>query len=100
LTLGGGVEPRWKKDGSELYFRRGSAIHAVTPVISGAAPEASASQRLFDAGADIRSYDVTSDGQRFLVNVPAPDNSSPAMTAIVNVFELLPPRQRNGEGRN
>jgi len=100
LTLGGGVEPRWKKDGRELYFRRGSAIHAVTPVTSGAAPEAAASQRLFDAGEDIRSYDVTSDGQRFLLNVPAPDSSSPAMTAIVNVFELLPPRQSNGEGRN
>ena len=29
VTTAGGTEPRWSADGRELYFRRGSAIHAV-----------------------------------------------------------------------
>ena len=77
LTIGGGTEPRWRADGTELYFRRGSEIHAVKPHLSAVLVEAAASERLFDAGADIRSYDVTSDGQRFLLNLPAPDNTPP-----------------------
>jgi Tol biopolymer transport system component len=30
VTTAGGTEPRWSRSGSELYFRRGSEIHAVT----------------------------------------------------------------------
>ena len=29
VTTAGGTEPRWSHDGRELFFRRGSAIHAV-----------------------------------------------------------------------
>ena len=29
VTTAGGTEPRWSNDGRELFFRRGSAIHAV-----------------------------------------------------------------------
>lgn len=89
LTIGGGTEPHWRADGGELYFRRGSEIHAVKPLLSSTAVEAAASERLFDAGADVRSYDVTSDGQRFLLNLPAPDNTPPAMSVILNVSQLL-----------
>ena len=32
--------------------------------------------RLFDAGAAVRSYDVSPDGRRFLINLPA--SSAPA----------------------
>ena len=89
MTIGGGTEPRWRADGGEIFFRRGSEIHAVKPLLSATAVEAAASERLFDAGADIRSYDVTSDGQRFLLNLPAPDNSPPAMSVILNLSRLL-----------
>jgi Tol biopolymer transport system component len=89
LTIGGGTEPRWRADGSEIYFRRGTEIHAVKPLLSTAAVEAAASERLFDAGADIRAFDVTSDGQRFLVNLPAPDNTPPSLSAIVNASALI-----------
>lgn len=84
LTSGGGVEPRWKGDGAEVYFRRGSEIHMVSPAWSGSVPIAAASERLFDARADVRSYDVTADGVRFLLNVPAAGAERHAISAIVN----------------
>jgi Tol biopolymer transport system component len=89
LTIGGGTEPRWRADGGEIFFRRGSEIHSVKPLLSSTAVEAASSERLFDAGADVRSYDVTSDGQRFLLNLPAPDNTPPSMQVIVNLSALL-----------
>jgi hypothetical protein len=48
------------------------------------------SERLFDVGAEIRSYDVTPDGQRFLVNVPAPGAAPRPLSVIVNLRSLLP----------
>jgi Tol biopolymer transport system component len=90
LTAGGGTEPRWRRDGGEIFFRRGSEIHAVRLQAAGATLEAVSSERLFDAGAEIRSYDVTPDGQRFLVNVPAPGAAPRPLSVIVNLRSLLP----------
>lgn len=80
VTTAGGTEPRWRGDGREIFFRRGSEIHAVT--IAG--KEVGASERLFDAGATIRSYDVTADGKRFLLNLPASSAAPRAATLVVN----------------
>jgi Tol biopolymer transport system component len=79
VTTAGGTEPRWSNDGRELYFRRGSEIISV--LLDGL--EVRSITRLFDAGAPIRSYDVSRDG-RFLINVPSGSDSSPAMTLIQN----------------
>jgi len=78
VTTAGGTEPRWSADGRELYFRRGSEIHAV--VLDGF--EVRSTTRLLDAGAAIRAYDVSRDG-RFLLNLPAP-NHTPSAATIVN----------------
>ncbi len=90
LTMGGGTEPRWGSDTGELFFRRGSEVHAVRLRVSDATVEATASERLFDAGAEIRSFDVGPDGQRFLVNLPAPDAAPKPLSVVVNVRSLLP----------
>jgi Tol biopolymer transport system component len=90
LTAGGGTEPRWRRDGGEIFFRRGSEMHAVRLRAAGATLEAVSSERLFDVGAEIRSYDVTPDGQRFLVNVPAPGAAPRPLRVIVNLRSLLP----------
>lgn len=76
VTTAGATEPRWSADGRELYFRRGSEIHAVTFDQF----EIRSSMKLFDAGAAIRSYDVSRDG-RFLINLPA--SSSPAASTTL-----------------
>jgi eukaryotic-like serine/threonine-protein kinase len=78
LTTAGGTEPRWHADGRELYFRRGSEIHAIT--LNGS--EVRSTMRLLDAGATIRAYDVSRDG-RFLLNLPS-DNHAPFAATIVS----------------
>jgi eukaryotic-like serine/threonine-protein kinase len=76
LTTAGGTEPRWSSDGRELFFRRGSELHAV--VLTGL--EVRSVARLFDAGSTIRAYDVS--GDRFLINVPAAGQSAAPITLI------------------
>jgi Tol biopolymer transport system component len=83
VTTAGGIEPRWHRDSGSLYFRRGSEIHAVSLARAGATLEVSSIDRLFDAGAPIRSYDITPDGQRFLVNVPAEARAETSATIVV-----------------
>lgn len=94
VTTAGGTEPRWRGDGRELYFRRGSEIHAVsfgTPARSTSAGpaggrriELGSSERLFDAGATIRAYDASADGRRFLLNLPAANSAPSVATLVVN----------------
>jgi Tol biopolymer transport system component len=89
ISIGGGTEPRWAADGHTIFFRRGSEIHAARVEFAGGAPQAVTSARLFDAGAELRSFDVAPDGVRFLVNVGAPDSGPRPMSAIVNVRSRL-----------
>lgn len=91
LTTNGGTEPRWNTDGRELYFRRGSEIHAI--VLDG--NEVRSTTTLFDAGAAIRAYDVSREG-KFLLNLPAPGHL-PAAATVVNHWHMpipAPPAQQ------
>jgi Tol biopolymer transport system component len=73
VSSGGGEQPRWRRDGHELFYigedRRLRAV-AIRP---GGAFDAAAPTPLFDTGAGVgyltvsQSYDVTSDGQRFVI---------------------------------
>ena len=81
VTTAGGTEPRWGRTGAELYFRRGSEIHLASLRLAADTLEVSGLNRLFDAGAPVRSYDVSPDG-RFLLNLPAQMNTSSAITLI------------------
>lgn len=79
----GGAEPRWRKDGTELYFLSSSGRLMAVPVPHGNAFEAGVPQPLFDvrvplAGNPYRSnYAVNTDGSRFLVNTRVDDASTP-----------------------
>jgi len=82
VTTAGGTEPRWSKDGRELFFRRGSAIHSVS-ITQTSPPEIRSVAQLFDLGTTIRAYDVSRDG-RFLVNVAAASQSAAPPTIVTN----------------
>ena len=90
VTTGGGTEPRWWRDNSELYLRRGSEVHIARLTWSpGTASTAGtlavqSIDRLFDAGAPIRAFDVTPDGSRFLLNLPASSAAPRFATMVVN----------------
>jgi len=88
LTTVGGVAPRWRRDGRELYFRRGSEIHAVILNATGGIPPiaATSTKRLFDTATDVRAYDASADGQRFLLNLPAASAPARPATVVMNWF--------------
>lgn len=91
LTLGGAAEPRWRRDGRELYFRRGSEVHVVRLDLQDGRPVPLSTARLFDAGAALRAYDASPDGQQFLLNLPAPGTTREPLQAIANIADLLRP---------
>jgi Tol biopolymer transport system component len=92
VTANGGIEPRWRRDGRELYYIGPDGKLMAVPISAGNVFQTEAAIPLFQtpftqlAGIPypIR-YDVSADGQRFLMTVPA-DNalSATPIVAIVN----------------
>ena len=94
ISTGGGREPRWTSAGRELVYRNGQQMLVVDIRTRGDALEAGAPRVLFEgtfeiSGAD-RHYDVTPDGQRFLMLLPdARGSSSSHVVVVQNWFEEL-----------
>jgi hypothetical protein len=93
----GGVEPRWRGDGKELFYTYNSAIWAVDVDTTGSEFKAGTPQKLFDVqsptGVTTSTYDVTSDGKRFLVNLTnaaATATGVPPIHVIVNWASTAP----------
>jgi hypothetical protein len=81
----GGVYPRWRPDGQELYYlgppseMMGTPITVTGATLTPGAPAALFHTRIYGGGADNlqgRQYDVTRDG-RFLINTVLGDASGP-----------------------
>ena len=92
VSTNGGTQPRWRRDGKELFYlapdRKLMAVTVKTvDVFERATP-----QPLFDTtlppDSTRQSYSVSADGQRFLLPVPVETNSSP-FTIILNWTALL-----------
>jgi Tol biopolymer transport system component len=93
VSTDGGSAPAWSNDGSELfYLTYGSGakivMNAVPVKIAGSQFSAGASRKLFEGRygmtAPFRSYDVTPDGQRFLmIQLPDPRPSRPQELVLV-----------------
>jgi serine/threonine protein kinase len=91
VSTAGGTEPRWRRDGKELYYLAPDGKLMAVEVSTGATFEAGAARPLFSirrrepvSASDLFSYDVSADGQRFLVNADAEASVSAPMTAVVN----------------
>jgi hypothetical protein len=91
ISSRGGTFPRWR--GREIfYLDPDQRIMSVTLQGVGRSFKADVARPLFQItappGAGV-PFDVTPDGQRFLVNTPLPSRSSQAFTIIVNWPALL-----------
>jgi Tol biopolymer transport system component len=93
-TGAGGNQPRWRRDGTEMfYIARDGKLMAVD-VKTGPKFEAGAPKALFDARLGIAAngiaffrYDVTADGKRFLINTleaSAESSASAPITVVLN----------------
>jgi hypothetical protein len=88
ISTGGGIYPRWRRDGTEiLYFTPDNRLMAAAVNGKGRSFEVGVVKPLFGTRAPIGfryPYDVSADGQRFLINtVPEQATSSP-ITVVVN----------------
>jgi eukaryotic-like serine/threonine-protein kinase len=98
ISTGGGFQPRWRRDGKELFFVAGEELGGAIPhdvmavavdTSSDGVFKAGVSQKLFtvDTGTGIangNTWDATPDGQRFLVSSPSTRTAVPPITVVVN----------------
>jgi eukaryotic-like serine/threonine-protein kinase len=86
ISTAGGGRPRWRPDGTEIYYIAPDGKMMTVPVKLGPPFEAGIAVPLFDTNvAGTMSYDVTADG-RFLVNTISEQDSSssPPITVVMN----------------
>jgi Tol biopolymer transport system component len=92
VSQNGGTEPRWRADGKELfYFAPDNRLMAAQVKVGNGAFQVGGIVPLFQSHAMGWGwrYDVSKDGQRFLVSTALPDSSSPDITLIENWTEML-----------
>ena len=98
VSTGGGSQPRWRRDGKELYYLTGgNTVMAAAVNGQGAAFDVGPVQRLFEARLRTDAgplgtgnlYDVSADGQRFLINRIVDDPADEAPIRVVTNWTSL-----------
>jgi Tol biopolymer transport system component len=91
VSSAGGSEPRWRRDGNEIFYLAPDAKLMALDVKEGPTFEADVPRPLFQtrrrehiSSSDLFSYDVSPDGQRFLVNTDVGEATSPPLTVVLN----------------
>ncbi len=91
ISLAGGMQPEWRRDGKELFYLAADGKLTAVPVTTaGPAFTAGTPQALFDVEVPEPSapyqgdYAVTADGQHFFVNTVVDQPTRPALTVILN----------------
>jgi Tol biopolymer transport system component len=92
ISTAGGNQPRWRRDGKELfYISADSKVMAVdvttAPVFRNGSPKALFAVPIFSSATmlNITRYDVMPDGRKFLINTlvtEAPASASPIMVVL------------------
>jgi Tol biopolymer transport system component len=86
VSINGGRDPVWRRDGKELFFLSEGKIMAAQVKETGSGLDIGNAQLLFDAHTGygpFAHYDVTRDGKRFLVALVGEGGSTP-LTLVVN----------------
>ena len=102
VSSGGGTQPRWSADGRELFYLRAphgpfrAEMMAVSVRTAGETFEFDAAVSLFKVQmlpnqSVARDYDVSRDGQRFLVGTATHDPAKASVTILLNWTAALQP---------
>lgn len=100
ISSGGGRQPLWSRDGTELFYRDYSGAMMAASVMPGPTFIPGPVVKLFEnaryggsgAQGGGRTYDLSRDGSRFLMTKAVPsadDESSPSLVVVLNWFEEL-----------
>jgi hypothetical protein len=92
VSISGGCQPLWRKDGKELFYRTLEGKLMAVEVKGGAALQTGAPVLLFQTPSRVNpvlgEYCVTADGERFLFPEPIGESSMP-VTVVLNWPALL-----------
>ena len=102
VSSNGGAKVRWSRDGKELFYVEGETLVAVS-VSSGSSFSVGSATRLFEhpglrPGFNYAPYDVSADGQRFILAEPvaeAADAPEPSIRVVQNWFAEFRDRQQD-----
>jgi serine/threonine protein kinase/Tol biopolymer transport system component len=89
-SIDGGSEPHWRGDSRELFYLSSSGDLMYVPVKGVTTPELGVATKLFSTktlfpGSIFRmNYDVSADGQRFLVSTPTEGAGTSPITVVLN----------------
>jgi serine/threonine protein kinase len=99
ISTSGGREPVWSRDGQEIFYRNGDQIIAVPVQLSLAftigKPRVLFAGKWATNAITNANYDVSADGQRFLMVEVEESATAPELRVVVNWFEELN-RHANG----
>jgi hypothetical protein len=84
ISKGGGLSPHWRYDGKEMFYMtpQGAIMSVDIDMKSGFQP--GTPRQLFKLPGEVRFWDVTRDGQKFLIPVAATAENSAPYNVIVN----------------
>jgi eukaryotic-like serine/threonine-protein kinase len=97
ISSAGGFAPRWRRDGKELFYLEPGNRFMAVPVNLRASFETSVPFQLFRVSSQVgftrriwyASYDVSGDGEKFLVNVALEDAAVAPITVVLNWMAVL-----------
>jgi Tol biopolymer transport system component len=95
ISTTGGSWPVWRRDGSELFFvaqngqMMSAAIKTSGTEFEFGSPTALFKTRMLAWGLNFHEFDVSQDGQRFLIGTLIGDSTSPPPTVLVNWTALV-----------
>jgi len=101
ISSGGGTLPRWRADGNELfYYQPAMGLMAVEVKNRKSPNQFDFGQPELIARSLVNSYDVTSDGQRFIIHGQQQNSISSAakLTVVINWMSGLLQRKNINQG--
>jgi Tol biopolymer transport system component len=85
ISIEGGAQPRWVRNGREIIYRNGTKVMSVPVQLRPEFQPGKAVElfdRKFDAGAAVAGYDVSPDGQTFVMTRSERDNPTEIRVVI------------------
>jgi len=91
VSRGSGEEPRWRRDGKELFYLSAERKMMAVSVTTGPSFQSGTPLALFQthlrqsiSANDLVSYDVSPDGQRFLTNTKVDEPNAAPLAVVLN----------------
>ncbi len=82
ISTAGGLSPRWRRDGKELFYLAAGGRLMTVGVKAGSTFAAETPTPLFHIDSPRSEYEVAADGQRFLVNTGSGTTNLPVTVAV------------------